>query len=325
MTILPGETACLACLMTEAPPPGTTPTCDTAGILAPIVNVIASIEACEALKILSGHREAASRRLTIVDLWDNQMRHVDLSRLRDDGDCRVCKHGEFEWLSGERADATAVLCGRNAVQLSPPPGTQLSLRDLAARLDGRRPNAAKCVPVAAGRRRLRADRLPRWPHDRRRHERHRHGPHGACTLHRGVIAAAFPQSSRPLPKLPAHWQPVRASRRTFSFSWPARPIHSAAARAGSRSHPAGIRAADPVSIGAVDRAKFSAALRTPLSQRCQQALLSRAAALGVRFSCSHRSMATVESPRTTPRQHLAYSDAPQLARPARAVAIGAAA
>lgn len=136
MTILPGETACLACLMADAPPPGTTPTCDTAGIIAPIVGVIASIEAAEALKILSGHRETVSRRLTIVDLWDNQVRHVDLTRLRTDGDCRVCKHREFVWLSGQRGDASAVLCGRNAVQLSAPPNTSVSFDNLAARLVG---------------------------------------------------------------------------------------------------------------------------------------------------------------------------------------------
>jgi adenylyltransferase/sulfurtransferase len=136
MTILPGETACLACLIPEAPPPGTTPTCDTAGVLAPIVNVIASIEACEAIKILSGHPEAASRRLTIIDLWDNQARHMDLSKLRDTSDCRVCKHREFAWLSGERGDASAVLCGRNAVQLSAPPGASISLDHLAHRLSG---------------------------------------------------------------------------------------------------------------------------------------------------------------------------------------------
>ncbi len=136
MTILPGDSACLACLMSDAPPPGTTPTCDTAGIVAPIVGVIASIEAAEALKILSGHREAVSRRLTIVDVWDNQTRSVDLSRLRESGDCRVCKHGEFVWLSGERGDTSAVLCGRNAVQLSPPSSGSVSLEDLAARLAG---------------------------------------------------------------------------------------------------------------------------------------------------------------------------------------------
>jgi molybdopterin-synthase adenylyltransferase len=136
MTILPGETACLACLMADMPPPGTTPTCDTAGVLAPIVNVVASIEAAEALKILSGNRAATSRRLTIVDLWDCQMRRVDLSQLRESGDCVVCKRREFHWLAGERGDASAVLCGRNAVQLSPPAGATLSLDDLGRRLTG---------------------------------------------------------------------------------------------------------------------------------------------------------------------------------------------
>ncbi|HEX4414046.1 MAG TPA: ThiF family adenylyltransferase [Lacipirellulaceae bacterium] len=136
MTIVPGKTACLACLMADAPPPGTTPTCDTAGIIAPIVNVIASIEAAEALKILSGHEECISARLTIIDLWDNQLRQVELSRLHEKGDCRVCKHHEFAWLAGERADTSAVLCGRNSVQLSAPLGSSLSLDHLASRLAG---------------------------------------------------------------------------------------------------------------------------------------------------------------------------------------------
>src|SRR3954471_23042135 len=136
MTILPGETACLACLMSDVPPPGTTPTCDTAGIIGPIVNVIASIEAAESLKILSGHREAVSRRLTIIDLWDNQVRAVDLARLRDSGDCRVCKRNEFVWLNGDGGDTSAVLCGRNSVQLSVRAGMAASLDDIAARLNG---------------------------------------------------------------------------------------------------------------------------------------------------------------------------------------------
>src|SRR6185503_17007210 len=57
LTILPGQTPCLRCLMSEPPPAGESPTCDTAGILGPIINVIASMQACEAIKILSGHRE----------------------------------------------------------------------------------------------------------------------------------------------------------------------------------------------------------------------------------------------------------------------------
>jgi adenylyltransferase/sulfurtransferase len=136
MTIIPGESACLACLMSDVPPPGTTPTCDTAGIIGPIVNVIASIEAAEAIKLLSGRRQAVSDRLTIVDLWDNQLRSVDLKRLYADSDCRVCQHNEFAWLSGERGDTSAVLCGRNAVQLSAPSGAAASFDDIAARLAG---------------------------------------------------------------------------------------------------------------------------------------------------------------------------------------------
>jgi molybdopterin-synthase adenylyltransferase len=136
MTIIPGQTACLACLLPEAPPPGTTPTCDTAGILGPIVGVIASIEACEALKILSGNVAATSRCLTVIELWENRLRAVDISRLREQSDCRVCQHNEFHWLSGQQGGDSITLCGRKAIQLSAPAGTTLSLDALAARLVG---------------------------------------------------------------------------------------------------------------------------------------------------------------------------------------------
>jgi adenylyltransferase/sulfurtransferase len=135
MTILPGETPCLRCLMQECPPPGTTPTCDTAGILAPAVGVVASLEALEAIKILSGNRQAVSRSLTVIELWDNRIRQVDVSALREQVDCPTCKGGEFPWLSGQQGSHTAVLCGRNAVQLTHP-GTSLSLDKLARQLEG---------------------------------------------------------------------------------------------------------------------------------------------------------------------------------------------
>jgi molybdopterin-synthase adenylyltransferase len=134
MTIVPGETACLRCLMHDTPPPGSMPTCDTAGILAPIVNVIASLEANEALKILSGNVQAINRSLTVIDLWDNRIRQINLDSLRAAGDCPACGRGEFSWLSGSRASHTAILCGRNAVQLSPPAGAAVSLPALADKL-----------------------------------------------------------------------------------------------------------------------------------------------------------------------------------------------
>ena len=136
MTIVPGDTPCLRCLMQESPPPGTTPTCDTAGILSPIINVIASLEACEAIKILSGNRAAINRTLTVIELWDNRIRQVKLDSLKDSVDCPTCNAREFPWLAGQRGSHTAILCGRNAVQLSFPDRQSLSLDALAAKLQG---------------------------------------------------------------------------------------------------------------------------------------------------------------------------------------------
>ena len=91
MTIIPGKTACLRCLMPECPPPGSTPTCETNGILRPIVGVIASIEAIEAMKILSGNVESISRNLTVVELWDGRIHQIDVSALREQANCPICK------------------------------------------------------------------------------------------------------------------------------------------------------------------------------------------------------------------------------------------
>jgi molybdopterin-synthase adenylyltransferase len=134
MTILPGETACLRCLLGEPPPAGSMPTCDSAGILAPIVNIIASMQANEAIKILSGNAKTASRFLTVFELWENRIRQVDVSKLRDSVDCPACKRGEFAWLEGGRGSQSAVLCGRNAVQLSPAEKAEISLDAMAAKL-----------------------------------------------------------------------------------------------------------------------------------------------------------------------------------------------
>ncbi len=136
LTILPGDTPCLRCLMPEPPPPGVAPTCDTAGILASIINVIASIEALEAIKILSGHADSISRKLQVFDLWENQHRQLDVSRLREEGDCPCCMRHEFDWLAGRRANQSTVLCGRNSVQIAPSGGWKLSLDELARKLAG---------------------------------------------------------------------------------------------------------------------------------------------------------------------------------------------
>ena len=87
---LPGETACLSCLLPEPPPAELQPTCETAGVIGPIVATIAALQSAEALKILSGHREAVSRRLAVIDLWNNQLRTIGITRAADEPRCRTC-------------------------------------------------------------------------------------------------------------------------------------------------------------------------------------------------------------------------------------------
>ncbi len=114
MNILPGETACLACLFPE-PPTGPVETCDTVGILGPAVNLAASIEATEALKYLSGNPGAMRRTLLSRDLWTNERSELRAAAPRPG--CEVCGPArEFRHLRGEgRPQIT--LCGRNAVQI----------------------------------------------------------------------------------------------------------------------------------------------------------------------------------------------------------------
>src|SRR5271155_3697958 len=76
MTILPGETPCLRCVFEAAPAPGEAGTCETAGVLGPIVNIVASFQAAEALKILTGRRDKVNRELTYIDVWENSIRRI---------------------------------------------------------------------------------------------------------------------------------------------------------------------------------------------------------------------------------------------------------
>ena len=133
MNILPGETACLRCVMESAPPPGSVPTCDTAGILGPVVSIISGLQSTEALKYLSGNREAMSRHLVSIDGWTQVMTRVEVPRSGGRRRCQTCDGLEFTYLSG-KGSRSAVICGRNAVQITPEGAGRLSLEDLASRL-----------------------------------------------------------------------------------------------------------------------------------------------------------------------------------------------
>jgi molybdopterin-synthase adenylyltransferase len=112
MNILPGETACLACVFPESPR-GAIETCETAGILNSAVNLVASLAATEALKVLVGARSKMRRTLLSWDVWTNE--RAELAATRPRVECRTCA-GDFVHLAGEgRPHIT--LCGRNSVQI----------------------------------------------------------------------------------------------------------------------------------------------------------------------------------------------------------------
>jgi len=113
MNILPGETACLACLFPR-PPAGMVETCDTSGILNTAVNFAASVEVTEALKFLVGAQDKMRRTLLGRDLWTNDQAEINAAVPRQQ--CAVCQQRDFAFLRGEdRPQIT--LCGRNSVQI----------------------------------------------------------------------------------------------------------------------------------------------------------------------------------------------------------------
>lgn len=134
MPVFPHDSACLRCLMPTPPPLGSTETCDTAGVLGPAVNVVASFQAALALKILTGHAHEVARKLTIIDVWSDSFRQVDVSKLRATSQCPACFQGERLWLHGSQKSSSTILCGRNAVQVTPPEKLTLSLPAIANRL-----------------------------------------------------------------------------------------------------------------------------------------------------------------------------------------------
>ena len=113
LNVLPGKTACLACVFPDSPQ-GTFETCETAGILNSAVNLVASLEASEALKILAGTEDKLRRTLLSFDVWTNE--HAEVQAGKPRANCRSCGQRDFVHLEGEgRPHIT--LCGRNSVQI----------------------------------------------------------------------------------------------------------------------------------------------------------------------------------------------------------------
>ena len=133
MTVLPGKTACLRCLIPDPPAPGVMPTCDTAGIIGPAALVVGAVEAAEAIKLLVGATDRLGNRLLACDLWEGVWRSIDLTSLAEHG-CATCRGSDFPWLEGRLGTQAAAICGRDAVQVASPLGVKVDLAALAARL-----------------------------------------------------------------------------------------------------------------------------------------------------------------------------------------------
>jgi sulfur carrier protein ThiS adenylyltransferase len=126
-TIIPEKTPCLSCLLETVPLGGLT--CDTAGIISPAVSMVVSYQISEALKILVGDLDSLRNKLVSFDIWKNQYSAIQVDKLKN-RDCPSCgEERSYPYLSFENQTKTAVLCGRDSVQIRPSIPT---LRDLEA-------------------------------------------------------------------------------------------------------------------------------------------------------------------------------------------------
>jgi molybdopterin-synthase adenylyltransferase len=132
LTVIPGETPCLRCIFEEMPDAGSSPTCDTSGVIMPIISSIVSIQVSEALKLLTGRREALHGTLMQIDVWQNEWRKIKLAE--PNPDCVACGKRSFEFLDADAQEFSVVLCGRNAVQVAAPRPVNLDLATLRDRL-----------------------------------------------------------------------------------------------------------------------------------------------------------------------------------------------
>ncbi|MGG5254086.1 thiazole biosynthesis adenylyltransferase ThiF [Neobacillus sp. SM06] len=127
-TIIPEKTPCLSCLIETVPLGGAT--CDTAGIISPAVQMVVSYQISEALKILVEDFASLRNKLVSFDLWKNQYSAINVDRIKK-ANCPSCgKDRSYPYLSFENQTKTAVLCGRDTVQIRPTGKVERDLAEL---------------------------------------------------------------------------------------------------------------------------------------------------------------------------------------------------
>ena len=136
MPVVPGKSPCLRCMLGSLPAPGSSPTCDTAGVIGPITHIVASMQVAEALKLLCGAVQPSDFCLVTYDVWTNTFHRLALGS-ETMTTCPVCSEGKYEYLDGSPL-RTITLCGRNAVQLIPAVKADMDFQKLS-----------KSIPAAA--------------------------------------------------------------------------------------------------------------------------------------------------------------------------------
>lgn len=128
-TIIPGETPCLHCLMESVPTGGLT--CDTAGIISPAAGLVIVYQTTEALKILTENKDALRKKLISFDVWTNTQSSINVANVKKTN-CSSCgSNPTYPFLSFENQTKTAVLCGRDTVQIRPPHAEKRDLQAMA--------------------------------------------------------------------------------------------------------------------------------------------------------------------------------------------------
>ena len=132
MTIRPGVTPCLRCVFEEIPEAGSSPTCDTAGVIMPIIATVSATQITEALKLLVGDVHSLHGMLMQFNVWQNERHGIRLNG--PNTNCKCCGQKIFEFLDADSTEFSAVLCGRDAVQIAPPQAASIDLKNLAGKL-----------------------------------------------------------------------------------------------------------------------------------------------------------------------------------------------
>ena len=131
-SILPGKTPCLNCLMTHLPLDGMT--CDTVGVISPIVQMVTAYQVTHALQLLTGHD--LEPIIQSFDIWKNEHAEINIAKLKNKN-CPTCgEHPTYPHLEFENQTKADVLCGREAIQIRPATTMSINLNQLAQDVSG---------------------------------------------------------------------------------------------------------------------------------------------------------------------------------------------